>query len=48
MVTRDLAVIGLPGNAKQDFLESTAMVDLFHVIRLEPISSKAANGSKAK
>ena len=39
MVTRDLAVIGLPGAQGQDFYETTALVDLFQVIRAEPLAA---------
>jgi hypothetical protein len=48
MVARDSAVIGLPGD-QDDFIETTVLVDLFHVVRLEPIptattTSSAGNG----
>jgi hypothetical protein len=36
MVARDSAVIGLEGKAEQDFYETTVLVDLLHVVRLEP------------
>ena len=36
MVARDSAVIGLEGKADQDFYETTVLVELFQVVRLEP------------
>ncbi len=43
MVARDSAVIGLSEEQEQDFFESTVLVDLLHIIRLEPLEA----GSKA-
>ena len=42
MVARDSAVIGLPSQPEQDFFETTVLVDLFHVVRLEPMPAGAA------
>jgi hypothetical protein len=46
MVARDSAVIGLPGNQEQDFYETTVLVDLLHIVRLEPLpAGKPASGN---
>jgi hypothetical protein len=37
MVARDSAVIGLPGGPEQDFYDTTVLVDLLHIVRLEPL-----------
>ena len=44
MVARDSTVIGLPGKTDQDFYETTVLVDLFHVVRLEPLETAKASG----
>ena len=44
MVARDSAVIGLPGS-EQDLFETTVLVDLFHIVRLEPISATTVTGN---
>jgi len=44
MVARDSAVIGLEGKAEQDFYETTVLVDLLHVVRLEPLETTKASG----
>jgi hypothetical protein len=41
MVARDSAVIGLKGEQEQEFFETTVLVDLFHIIRLEPLETGA-------
>jgi hypothetical protein len=41
MLARDSAVIGLRGEQEQEFFESTVLVDLFHIIRLEPLEAGA-------
>jgi len=50
MVARDSAVIGLEGKPDQDFYETTVLVDLFHVVRLEPLETKksASDGQSQK
>ena len=42
MLARDSVVIGLPSE-EGDFFETTVLVDLFHVVRLEPIPAQKAN-----
>ena len=42
MLARDSAVIGVPSEG-EDFFETTVLVDLFHIVRLEPIPAQAAN-----
>ena len=42
MLARDSAVIGLPG-PEEDFFDTTVLVDLFHIVRLEPIASQATS-----
>ena len=44
MVARDSAVIGLEGKAEQDFYETTVLVDLLHVVGLEPLETAEATG----
>jgi hypothetical protein len=41
MVARDSVVIGVPGET-EDFFETTVLVDLFHIIRLEPLPTQTA------
>lgn len=41
MVARDSAVIGLLGEPDQGFYETTVLVDLLHIVRLEPLSAPA-------
>ncbi|HEV2948922.1 MAG TPA: hypothetical protein VGX70_16230 [Gemmataceae bacterium] len=45
MVARDSAVIGLEGKADQDFYETTVLVDLLHVVRLEPLETAKSTGN---
>jgi hypothetical protein len=45
MVARDSAVIGLPGQPTEEFFETTVLVDLFHIVRLEPLPAQAATAS---
>ncbi len=47
MVGRDSVVIGLPGEQEQDFYETSVLVDLFHVVKLEPIPAPAASAGNA-
>ena len=35
MLARDSVVIGVPGES-EDFFETTILVDLWHIVRLEP------------
>jgi hypothetical protein len=43
MVARDMAVVGLETSSEtDDFYETVALVDLFHVVRLEPITPRPA------
>jgi hypothetical protein len=41
MVARESAVIGLEGGPGDDFYETTVLVDLVHVVRLEPLPAAA-------
>ena len=43
VVARDSVVIGVPGES-DDFYETTDLVDLIHVVRLEPIPAQKAKG----
>jgi hypothetical protein len=47
MVARDSAVIGLEGGPEQDFYDTTVLVDLLHIVRLEPLSAAAQSGDGA-
>jgi hypothetical protein len=47
MVARDSAVIGLQGKPEQEFSEITVLVDLLHIIRLEPLPAPAPSGDGA-
>ena len=48
MLARDSVVIGVPGQAgKEDFFETTVLVDLFHIVRLEPLPTQAASTGSA-
>jgi hypothetical protein len=42
MVARHSAVIGLNGEQEQSFFETTVLVDLLHIVRLEPLESQAS------
>jgi hypothetical protein len=41
IVARDHVSVGLPMHPEQDFYETTVVVDLLQVVRLEPISAAA-------
>jgi len=45
MVGRHSAVIGLPGKMEQDFYETTVLVDLLHIVRLEPLKAEKPSTS---
>ena len=45
IVTRDTAVIGIPGDQEQDLHETFVLVDLLHVVRLEPLETAQPNGN---
>jgi hypothetical protein len=45
MVARDSAVIGVEGGQEQDFYETTVLVDLLHVVRLEPLAVTTGPGN---
>jgi hypothetical protein len=48
MVARDSAVIGLLGvGPDQGFYETTVLVDLIHVVRLEPLAAAKPAGDGA-
>jgi hypothetical protein len=39
------AVVGLAKNPDQTFFDATVLVDLLHIVRLEPLDTTAAAGS---
>lgn len=39
MVGRRTAIVGLTGEASQEYFERSAKVDLAHIIRIEPIAA---------
>lgn len=41
IVSRDAVTIGVAADPNQDYSDSTVMIDLFHVIRLEPLEAAA-------
>ena len=43
MVMRDSVVIGVPGD-RDELAETSDLVDLIHVVRLEPIPAEKAKG----
>jgi len=45
MVGRDSAVVGVTGNPEQDYYETTILVDLAHIIRLEPLDVAKTTGN---
>ena len=45
MLGRCGAVIGLAKNPEQTFFDATVLVDLLHIVRLEPLGTAAAAGS---
>ena len=48
MLARASVVIGVPDQTgKEDFFETTVLVDLFHVVRLEPLPTQAASTGSA-
>lgn len=46
MVMRDSIVVGIPGQSEEDIYETSDLVDLIHVVRLEPLTTKNAKGNK--
>lgn len=42
LVGKRTAVVGLVGDAGQEYFERTIKVDLLHIIRLEPIGTPAS------
>lgn len=47
IVSRDAVTIGVAADPNQDYSDSTVMIDLFHVVRLEPLeatSTATGNG----
>ena len=50
IVTRDAAVVAIPGEQEQEFFETSVLVDLLHVVRLEPLetSKTTGNGKQGK
>jgi hypothetical protein len=48
IVARDHAIIGVSKDPEQDFFDSTVLIDLFHVVRLEALDAPtptASNGT---
>jgi hypothetical protein len=45
MLGKRSAVIGLAKDPQADFYDATVMVDLLHIVRLEPLDTTAAAGS---
>ena len=45
LVTRDTAVIGIPGDQEDEFFETSVLVDLLHVVRLEPLEAAKPSGN---
>ena len=41
MVGRRTAIVGLTGDASQEYFERSVKVDLAHIIRIEPITAAA-------
>lgn len=41
IVSRDAATIGVAADPAQDYSDSTVMIDLLHVVRLEPLEAAA-------
>jgi hypothetical protein len=46
MVGRDSAVVGVGGTAEQDYYETTVLVDLLHITRLEPLEQPTQAGGQ--
>jgi hypothetical protein len=44
MVGKRSAVVGLAKDPEADFYDATILVDLLHIVRLEPIDTAAAAG----
>ncbi|MGH7173587.1 MAG: hypothetical protein ACRELG_25170 [Gemmataceae bacterium] len=44
MVARDHAIVGVSKDPEQDFHDSTVMIDLYHVVSLEPLEATAPAG----
>jgi hypothetical protein len=48
MLARNLAVIGIPApTGEEDFFETTVLVDLFHIVKLEPLAASAVGAGNA-
>jgi hypothetical protein len=45
MLGKRSAVIGLTKSPQADFYDATVMVDLLHIVRVEPLDTAAAAGS---
>ena len=44
MLGKRSVVIGLTGDPAETVYDRTALVDLFHIVRLEPLEASAASG----
>jgi hypothetical protein len=45
MVGRDSLVVGLPGEQEQEFYETSVLIDLIHIVRLEPLEAGTPSAS---
>jgi hypothetical protein len=45
MLGKRSAIIGLTKEPQADFYDATVMVDLLHIVRIEPLDTTAAAGS---
>ncbi len=45
MVGRDHAIVGVSKDPEQDFYDSTGLINLFHVVRLEALDAPAPTAS---
>jgi hypothetical protein len=44
IVSRDAATIGIAADPAQDYSDSTILLDLWHIVRLEPLKATAPAG----
>ena len=48
MLARDSVVIGVPAQAGEEgFFETTVLVDVFHIFKLEPLPAQTASAENA-
>lgn len=46
IVSRDAVTLGIAADPTQDYSDSTVMIDLYHVVRLEPLEATAPAGKE--